>query len=261
MKKLSFFFIFAPTAHVREVFPAILFLPTSYVFYILVFSSFSFIFSTPSWKWRPTLFLLELRHLFLWPSGHSVKKNCQIVEEVWTMTEQVVKSKDLRRQTKECMAVFFTNCVRNIIEKAVIIYVVIPQNRKIKKFQLHIIDQSFEHNGIGISYQKKLESLEEKKAVHTSCKHGVRRICQLYTKGGPAGKLTWCEPPRDHLDYRRRDNIQRSSPQNTGRAKTVTTLSLEECDFGHALGARTFYTSPLRKCQKAYRKTFWILII
>ena len=176
------------------------------------------------------------------------------------MTQQVIKMKDLRRQTKEWMAVFLTNCVRNIIEKAVSICVIIPQNRKVKKFQLHIIDQSFEHNGMGISYQKKLESLEEKKAVHTSCKHGVRRICQLYTKGGPAGKLTWCEPPRDHLDYRRRDNIQRSSPQNTGRAKTVTTLRLEECDFGHALGARTFYTSPLRKCQKTYRKTFWLLI-
>ena len=108
--------------------------------------------------------------------------------------------------------------------------------------------------------QQYVESLEEKKAVHPSCKHGVRRICQLYTKGGPAGKLTWCEPPRDHLDYRRRDNIQRSSPQNTGRAKTVTTLRLEECDFGHASGARTFYTSPLRKCQKTYRKTFWLLI-
>ena len=63
-----------------------------------------------------------------------------------------------------------------------------------------------------------------------------------------------------YLDYRRRDNIQRSSPQNTGRPKTVTTLCLEECDFGHALGARTFYTSPLRKCQKTYRKTFWLLI-
>ena len=89
---------------------------------------------------------------------------------------------------------FFTNCVRNIIEKAVSICVIIPQNRKVKKFQLHIIDQSFEHNGTGISYQKKLESLEEEKAVHTSCKHGVRRICQLYTKGGPAGKLTWFDP-------------------------------------------------------------------
>ena len=45
-----------------------------------------------------------------------------------------------------------------------------------------IIDQSFEHNGMGISYQKKLESLEEKKVVHTSCRHGVRRICQLYQR-------------------------------------------------------------------------------
>ena len=48
--------------------------------------------------------------------------------------------------------------------------------------------------------------------------------------------------------------------QNTGRAKIVTTLRLEECDFGHALGARKFYTSPLRKCQKTYRKTFFLLI-
>ena len=41
-----------------------------------------------------------------WSSGDSVKKKSHIVEEVWTMTEQVVKSKDLRRQTKEWMAVF-----------------------------------------------------------------------------------------------------------------------------------------------------------
>ena len=56
------------------------------------------------------------------------------------------------------------------------------QKVKVKKFQLHFINQIFEHNGMGISYQKMLESLEEKKAVHTSCKHGVRRIFQLYTK-------------------------------------------------------------------------------
>ena len=54
--------------------------------------------------------------MVFWPFS---KKNCQIVEEAWTMTEQIVKSKDLKRQTKEWMAVFFTKCVRNIIEKAV----------------------------------------------------------------------------------------------------------------------------------------------
>ena len=50
---------------------------------------------------------------------------------------------------------FFTNCVRNIIEKAVSICLIIPQNREVKKFQLHIIDQSFEHNGKGILVTKK----------------------------------------------------------------------------------------------------------
>ena len=148
---------------------------------------------------------------------------------------------------------FFTNCVRNIIEKAVSICVIIPQNRKVKKFQLHIIDQSFEYNSMGISYPKTLESLEEKKAVHTSCKHGVRRICQLYTKGGPVA--IWIII--DKTTYK-----LRSSPQNTGRAKTVSDYASPGriCDFGHALGAHTFYTSPLRKCQKTYRKGFWLLI-
>ena len=108
---------------------------------------------------------------------------------------------------------FFTNCVRNIIEKAVSICAIIPQNRKVKKFQLHIIDQSFEHNGIGISYLKKLESVEGKKAVHTSWKHGVRRICQLYTKGGPAGKFTWFEPLRDYLDYRDETTYKDPAPK------------------------------------------------
>ena len=55
-------------------------------------------------------------------------------------------------------------------------------SRKVKKFQLHIIDQSFGHNGIGISYQKKLESLEEKKAVHTSCRHGSEGFANFIPK-------------------------------------------------------------------------------
>ena len=45
--------------------------------------------------------------------------------------------------------------MRNIIEKAVSRRLIIPQNREVKKFQLHIIDQSFEHNGKGILVTKK----------------------------------------------------------------------------------------------------------
>ena len=186
--------------------------------------------------------------MVFWP--FSQKKNRQIVEEVWTMTEQVAKSKDLRRQTKEWMAVF-SQTVWEISYRKSCTYM---RNNSTKQKGKKI---STSHYRSKFRAQQYVESLEQKKAVRPSCKHGVRRICQLYTKGGAAGKLTWCERPRDHLDYRRRDTIQRSSPKNIGRAKTVTTLRLEECDFGHALGTRTFYTSPLRNCQKTHRKTFW----
>ena len=89
-----------------------------------------------------------------------------------------------------------------------------------------------------------------KRKRRRTCRHGVRRIWKLYSKGRPASKLTWCEPSGDHLDYRWRENIQRTSPQITGRAKAVTMLRLEKCVFRHTLGARTFYTSPLRKSNK-----------
>ena len=56
--------------------------------------------------------------MVFWPFS---PKNCQIVEEVWTMTEQVVKSKDLRRQTKEWMAVF-SQTVWEILSKKLKVY-------------------------------------------------------------------------------------------------------------------------------------------
>ena len=102
---------------------------------------------------------------------------------------------------------------------------------------------------------KALKALKRKK--RRTCRHGVRRIWKLYSKGRPASKFTWCEPSGDHLAYRWRENLQRTSPQITGRAKAVTMLRLEKCVFRHTLGARIFYTSPLRKCQKTQRKTFW----
>ena len=60
----------------------------------------------------------------------------------------------------------------------------------------------------------------EKSGAHF--RHGVKRICKQL-----AGKLTWCEPPGDHLANRWRDNVQRANPQNTGRAETTTTVRLE----------------------------------
>ena len=91
-----------------------------------------------------------------------------------------------------------------------------------------------------------------KRKKQRTCGHGVKRICKLYSKGRRADKLTWCEPSRDHLDYRWQDNIQRSSPQNTGRAKSVTTLRVEKCFFRHTLGAGTSIPHHLENVRKEY---------
>ena len=123
------------------------------------------------------------------------KTNAKLLKKSERWPNKWSKVKTLEDKPRSAWPFYHKLCEKYYrIEKAVSICLIIPQNRKVKKFQLHIIDQSFEHNGTGISYQKKLQSLEEEKAVHTSCKHGVRRICQLYTKGGPAGKLMWFEP-------------------------------------------------------------------
>ena len=167
------------------------------------------------------------------------------------MTEKVVKSKDLSLEDKLRSGwPFFHKMCEKYYRKSCKYMRNNSTKQKGKKI-------STSHYRSKFRAQQYVKSLEEKKAVHPSCKHGVRRICQP-RRTGRQTHVMWT--PRDHLDYRRRDNIQRSSPLNTGQAKTVTTLRLEECDFGHALGARTFYTSPLRKCQKTYRKTFWLLI-
>ena len=149
---------------------------------------------------------------------------------------------------------FFTNCVRNIIENAVSICVIIPQNRKVRKVSTSHYRSKFRAQRYGDKLPKKVgKPWRTKGGAHVMqawCRNDLQTSYQ--TRTGRQTHVMWT--PRDHLDYRRRDNIQRSSPQNTGRAKTVTTLRLEECDFGHALGARTFYTSLLRKCQKHRRR-------
>ena len=93
-----------------------------------------------------------------------------------------------------------------------------------KKLQLHNIKVSSKKVW---RYMTSKGSKALKRKRRRTCRQGVRRIWKLYSKGRPGGKLTWCEPPRDHLDCRWQENIQRSSPQITGRAKAVTTPCLD----------------------------------
>ena len=99
---------------------------------------------------------------------------------------------------------------KSVIEKAVSIWVIIPQNRKVKKFQLHI-DQSFEHSSMGISYQKKLESLKRKRrcTLHASMvSEGFANF--LPKEDRPANSRD--VNPLDPLDYRRRDWYTKIQP-------------------------------------------------
>ena len=145
----------------------------------------------------------------------------------------------------------FTNCVRNVIEKAVSICVVIQQDWKVKKsFNLTI--SKFRAQRMGDMWPTKVgKPWREKRRCTLYAGMASEEFANFnYTKGRPAGKLRWYEHSRDHLDYRWWDNIQKFSPQNTRRAKTAITLLLQKCEYRHVLGARTFYTSPLRKCTK-----------
>ena len=128
---------------------------------------------------------------------------------------------------------FYNKCVRNVIKKAVKVFVIILQDRKVKKINFTIVSkfraQQYEDTWptmVGKPWR-------EKGGAHADMvSEGFARFI---------AKGDWLvnsrEPFRDHLDYHWWDNIQRYSPQYTGRAKTVTTLRLGKCFFGHTFGS------------------------
>ena len=91
-----FFIIFAPNVQVRVVFLRHVF-PAHFVRFLFSYlCPFSFIFSTLTRKRRPTLFVVELRHLFYF-----------LIEEDWTMAEKVVRSKNLKKTNQGVDGRFF----------------------------------------------------------------------------------------------------------------------------------------------------------
>ena len=89
------------------------------------------------------------------------------------------KVKTLEDKPKSGWPVFFTNCVRNVSEKA--ICVIIPQDRKVKNFSFTI--SKFWAQRYGAIWPTKVgKPWTAKTVVHTSYKYDVRRICKLYTE-------------------------------------------------------------------------------
>ena len=119
----------------------------------------------------------------------------------------------------------FLKCVTNVIEKAVSTCVMNLQGRKVKK-KFNFTKSKFRAQRYEDIWPAKVgKPWREKGGPHAD------RIWRFYCKGRPASKLTWCEPSGDHLDYLWRENIERTNPQITGRAKAMTMLRLEKCNL------------------------------
>ena len=89
--------------HVREFFPPYFSCPFCR-FSIFVFLAFSFVFSTLSRKWRRTLFVLELRYLFLWYSVHLVKEIVKLLKKTERWENKWLKVKRSLGLAPGCIA-------------------------------------------------------------------------------------------------------------------------------------------------------------
>ena len=140
---MTFFKFFPQVCRYANFFPPCFSCPFCR-FPVFVFVAFSFVFSTLSQKWRRTLFVLELRHLFFTYSVHLVKEIVKLLRksERWENKWSKVKTFQDKPRSR-WLVFFFTNCVKNVIEKAVNICVILQQDCKVKrKLQLHSIKVS-----------------------------------------------------------------------------------------------------------------------
>ena len=182
--------------------------------------------------------------MVLWPFSRK-KKHRQIVEEVWTMTEKVVKSKDLSLEDKLRSGwPFFHKMCEKYYRKSCKYMRNNSTKQKGKKNSTSHYRSKFRAQRYGDKLPKKVGKPWREKGgapfVQAWCQKDFPTLYQRRT--GRQTHVMWT--PRDHLDYRRRDNIQRSSPKNIGRAKTVTTLRLEECDFGSTRFGSSYILYP-----------------
>ena len=122
MRKLWYFLNFFPKCARARIFSRHIF-PAHFVGFLFsfffFFLAFSFVFSTLSRKWRRTLFVLELRHLFLRYSVHLVKEIVKLLKKSERWENKWSKVKTLQDKPRSRWLVFLTKCVKNVIEKAV----------------------------------------------------------------------------------------------------------------------------------------------
>ena len=132
-------------------------------FSIFVFLAFSFVFSTLSRKWRRSLFVLELRHLFLRHFVHFVKEIVKLLKTSERWENKWSKLKTLQDKQRSRWPVFFYTMCEKCYRKSCKYIRNNSTRLKGKKKTSTSQYQSFEHNGMEICDQQRLESFEKKK--------------------------------------------------------------------------------------------------
>ena len=140
-------------------------------FSIFVFLLFYFILSTPSWKWRLALFLLELRHIFYGLLAIQSKKIAKFLRKSERWLNKGSKGKTLENKPGSRWPFFFFHKLCDKYYRKSCRYMR-DNSTKLegKKITFHNMDQSFEHNGTGITYPKRWKALKRKRrcTLHVS---------------------------------------------------------------------------------------------
>ena len=124
-------------------------------FSIFVFLAFSFVFSTLSRKWRRTLFVLELRHLFLPYSVPLVKEIVKLLNKSERWENKWSKVKTLQDKPRSRWPVFFYKLCEKCYRKSCKYMRNNSTRLQGKKKTSTSQYQSFEHNGMEICDQQR----------------------------------------------------------------------------------------------------------
>ena len=207
--------------------------------------------------------MLELRHLFLWSSGQSVKKKeiAKLLKTSERRPNKWSKSKTLEDKPRSGWP-FFHKMFEKYCWKSCKYMRDISTKQKVKKISTSHYRWKFWAQRYGDKLPKKkiAKPWREKGGAHFMqawCQKDLPTLYQRRT--GRQTHMMWT-PLETIWMIVHETTYKDLAPKTLDELRQLLSFAWKKCDFGNALGARSFYTSPLRKCQKTYRKTFWLLI-
>ena len=117
----------------------------------------------------------------LWFSGHSVQKSAKLLKKSERWPNKWSKVKNLEDKPRSGWPFFHKMCEKYYRKSCKYMYNN-STKQKGKKNSTSRYRSKFRAQRYGDKLPKKVESVEEKKAVHTSCKHGQKDLPTLYQR-------------------------------------------------------------------------------